>query len=296
MEFSFNKQFTDILLSIKSIIDVYRSNLVSDHGTSSNVNVHGESSLKLDLIANHLIIDALSKFDFIYALASEEEDDLIIINDNADYIVCFDPLDGSSLVGTNQGIGLIFAIYNKNKIFKNKLSDSLEFCFYFHLGQVNSFVAADQNHISGYSYYGEVVSPIDIKEFSRTSAYFAPGNLKLMNEESNYFDYFNLKIKNNCKLRYFACLVSDFHFMLCKSQGIFIYLDSKVKNYAKLRLVYEIAPLSLMLNHLNANAINHLGESILDIVPNSIHQTTSVVMGSKDELDLFTEIVLNKLN
>jgi len=296
MEFPFNPHFTDILLSIKSIIDDYRSNLVSNHGSSSNVNVHGESSLKLDLIANQLIIDVLSKFDFIYALASEEEDDLIIINNDADYIVCFDPLDGSSLVGTNQGIGLIFAVYIKNTIFTNKLSDSIEFCFYFHLGQVNAFVAADKNHISGYSYYAEALSSIDIKPFSLTSSYFAPGNLKLMNEESSYFNYFNLKIKNNCKLRYFACLVSDFHFMLCKSQGIFIYLDSKVKNYAKLRLVYEIAPLSLMLKHLNANAINHSGDNILDIVPNSIHQTTSVVMGSKDELDLFTEIVLNKLN
>ena len=260
---------------------------------STSVNVHGEKSMQLDLFANELVKEALYEFDCIHSIASEEEDEVIPVNDNGNYLVCFDPLDGSSLINTNHAVGMVFAVYDKDKVFKSPLKESLIMSFYFHIGKNNSLLINYDDNVFHLEYLENEFHIKDVDTISDVARFIAPGNLKLLSLNYSYKDYLFSRLENGLKLRYFACLISDIHFILSKSSGVFIYLNDNKHPNGKLRLLYEVAPVSHILCALNASSVDHMGNNILDIVPNDVHQNSSLVIGSQVEVDLFSELVLN---
>lgn len=286
----------DLREIIQVLIDVPNTlrNSIKDHiDFSTNHNVHGEQSMQLDLHANTLIKEKLSSLNVVHSIASEEEEELIILNQDAKYLVCFDPLDGSSLIGTNQAIGMVFAVYDQKNVFKLPLSETLLLSIYIHIGQVNKMIIGFNGSVYEYEYLMNDLNFVELESLINEAKYIAPGNLQLFASNPAYLEYVLSRIQSGLKLRYFACLISDIHFILSKKSGLFIYLNDEKHLDGKLRLMYEVAPVSQILSNLGGKSINHKQQFILDLIPNDIHQNSSLVIGSMNEVDLFSELVLN---
>ena len=82
-------------------------------GMAGNENVQGEEQKKLDVISNNMLKDALLACPAVRAIASEEEDDIVPANTNGEYLIAFDPLDGSSNIDINAMVGTIFSLYRQ---------------------------------------------------------------------------------------------------------------------------------------------------------------------------------------
>ena len=95
-------------------------------GEAGSGNIQGENQKKLDVIANQILIDALQKTPAVAGLASEEEDSFVEANENGEYLVLFDPLDGSSNIDVNISVGTIFSVLKKNSSTKLCLQDFLQ--------------------------------------------------------------------------------------------------------------------------------------------------------------------------
>jgi len=287
------KDFSTLLNQLIEIPNLLRESSSKFLDESENVNIHGEKSMQLDMYANDLVKESLLSLDFIHSIASEEEDEIINVNPNGKYLVCFDPLDGSSLISSNQAVGMVFAIYDKDKVFNSKLSDSILMSVYFHIGKNNSLVVNYDNTVYNLEYLFDEFHFKEVNTIDEMARNIAPGNLKILSSNDKYKNYLLSRLDNGLKLRYFACLISDVHFILSKASGIFIYLNDQNHPNGKLRLLYEVAPVSHILTALNAKSINHKGQSILDLVPEDVHENSTLVIGSSSEVDLFKELVLN---
>ncbi len=79
-------------------------------GATTQENVQGETQKKLDVITNEMLKDALKAESTVRALASEEEDHIVEVGDSGEFLVCFDPLDGSSNIDINSLVGTIFSV------------------------------------------------------------------------------------------------------------------------------------------------------------------------------------------
>jgi len=119
----FTRLMADINIASKIISrEVNKAGLANIIGRTEDENVQGETQQKLDVIANDIFIECLSKGKEVAAIASEENEGLIHLNPDAKYIVAMDPLDGSSNIDFNVSIGTIFAIYQREETGKEVIT------------------------------------------------------------------------------------------------------------------------------------------------------------------------------
>jgi fructose-1,6-bisphosphatase I len=271
-------------------------------GSAEQENVQGECQKKLDVIANDLIKDCLAGIPSVKGLASEEEELPVACNAKGEYLVLFDPLDGSSNIDVNVTVGTIFSILSADAN-----ADAASDAAYLQAG--NQQVAA------GYVLYGPstllVLTTGDgvfsftldarIGEFmlerqniriSETTQEFAinmsnqrfwlpemqqyVGDL-LLGEEGPLGKRYNM--------RWIASMVAEIHRILTRG-GIFMYpYDSREPSKpGKLRLMYEGNPMSMLVEQAGGGASTAF-ENIMNIKPDGIHQRVSVVMGSAQEVE-----------
>ncbi len=273
-------------------------------GSAEHENVQGETQKKLDVISNDYLIDALKVHPHVAGLASEELDEFTPAQDNGQYLVLFDPLDGSSNIDINMCVGTIFSILPA----KNSTAQAEDF-----LQAGTAQVAA------GYVLYGPstmlvltvgagvVFFTLDPKsqEFLLTTE-----NIQVAADTQEYAinasnqRHWEAPVKRyieelqlgktaargkDFNMRWVACMVGDIHRILCRS-GIFLYpYDTKDPNKAgRLRLMYEANPMSMLIEQ--AGGASTTGrQRILEIQPTELHQRVPVVIGSKNEVDLVTE-------
>ena len=111
----FSWLLSGIVLACKIIgEEVRRLGLSDSRGTAGSDNVHGEEQQKLDVFANQVLMECLGSRGNVGLLASEEDEDPIVVLENPDqgeYIVVFDPLDGSSNIDVNVSVGTIFSVF-----------------------------------------------------------------------------------------------------------------------------------------------------------------------------------------
>lgn len=292
----------DIALAGKIINrEVNKSGLLDITGAYGSKNVQGESQQKLDIIANIRFIRALKNGGEVCAIVSEEEDEVIPINPNSRYVVCMDPLDGSSNIDVNISIGTIFSIYRRKSALGSAASidDILQpgarqvAAGYILYGSSTMMVYTTGHGVHGFTYepsLGEfLLSHSDIKCPEDGSIYsinegayfeFSPGLQKYIDTCRN----------NQVTARYIGSLVADFHRNMLKG-GIYIYPASLEKPNGKLRLLYECNALALIAEQAGGLATD--GEkSILEITPDSIHQRSPLFIGSsrmvKKAMELMT--------
>ena len=303
-----NLELISLICSIAdSTIDIANDTRVTGlkqiRGSANKINVQGEEVQLLDQIANEKLINSLTNNKSCAGYASEEIESPIIFNTTSRFMVVADPLDGSSNISVNMPIGTIFGIIRNTDY------------------GVSSFNKSGRYFISaGYSLYG----PSDIflicinnkvSEFTldpeKDKYYLSRDNIKVpksgsiysVNEGNfvNWGDNIKKWVLNNKnptgssskkkKLRYVGSLVADAHRTLING-GIFAYPPDKSNSNGKLRLMYEANPLALVFTSAGGNAVS-MDKEILDIEPESFHQRTPLILGSKEDIDEFLNFTTN---
>jgi len=278
---------------------VRKAGIAQLYGIAGETNVQGEVVKKLDVLSNDMFINMLQSSYTTCMLVSEENETCIEIETEKQgkYIVCFDPLDGSSNIDCLVSIGSIFGIYRKITDGPPTINDALQTgrklvaAGYTLYGSATMFVLAlESGGVNGFTYdpsIGEfVLTDADMKIPER-------GNIYSINEgyysqwDSSVQEYVQAK-KDPTKgktygARYVGSMVADVHRTI-KYGGIFIYPATTSSKNGKLRLLYEGIPMSFIVEKAGGRASSGKVD-ILDIVPTSIHQRSPIYLGSKLDVE-----------
>jgi fructose-1,6-bisphosphatase I len=312
-------EFTSLLnhisLGIRIINSRVRAAGLADLlGYTGETNVQGEEVQKLDAFSNDCLLNVLQRSGHCGVIASEELDEAILENNHGRYVVLFDPLDGSSNIDTNVGIGTIFAILRRSepKLSPPALGDALRpgreiaAAGYVLYGPSTIFVLSTGQGVHGFTLdpaIGEFfLSQPDIKCPPRGSCYsINEGNYSrwtpaiqswarwIKGEDASPKELGGAGFKTPYGARYVGSLVADAHRTLTKG-GIFAYpADTKSAN-GKLRLLYEANPMAYLFEQAGGAATSG-GERILDIMPTELHQRVPLVVGSRDDVAAFRQFL-----
>jgi fructose-1,6-bisphosphatase I len=286
--------------------EVNKAGLVNILGMDGSANASGDVVQKLDMYANEKLIECLKNSGECCAIASEENETFIelptVNGKPAKYIVAFDPLDGSSNIDVNVSVGTIFGIYRRKSDPSSAVT--LEDCLqkgselvaagYVIYGTSTILVYTTGNGVNGFTLdpsIGEFcLSHRDIKIPSKGHFYSVNQGyyLKFDVEMRRYIDHCS---DMNYGLRYIGSMVSDIHRILFQG-GIFLYPNTRKYPRGKLRLLYECAPLSFVVEQAGGRGISMGRNRIMDIQPKSLHQNITIAIGSPDtvtEMEEFLE-------
>lgn len=295
----------DLTIAAKTISrEVNKAGLADILGLTSETNVSGDAVKKLDVYANERIFKAMDHGGHLCAMASEENEDIIPIPEEfpkGKYVLMFDPLDGSSNIDANVSIGTIFSIYRKKTTGKD---GTIEDCLrkgaeqvaagYIIYGSSTMMVYTTGQGVHGFTLdpgIGEfLLSHENIKIPTKGKIYsINEGNANTWDEGTKKY-IAHLKENDSptgrpYSLRYIGSLVADFHRNLLYG-GIFLYpADYKDprKPKAKLRLLYEAAPLAFIVEQAGGMASTGK-ERILDVQAMELHQKVPLIIGSKEDV------------
>ena len=270
-------------------------------GATGVSNVQGELVQKLDQISNDTIVRCLGYHDNVGIMVSEEDDEPIVAKDVGEkgkYIVLFDPLDGSSNIDVNVSIGTIFSIMQRRS--DTPPSDApLSECLQPGINQVAAgYVVYGSSTVMAYTTgHGVHMFTLDPSfgayVLTRENIQMPPeGKMYSVNEAyrgtfpegyQRYFEWAKTKDAGNYSLRYIGSLVADFHRTLLRG-GVFLYPPTAQAPGGKLRLLYEANPLSWIAEQAGGAASDG-SMRILEKQPESLHQRTPLILGSKTEVE-----------
>jgi fructose-1,6-bisphosphatase I len=297
---AFTNLLHDIALAAKMIArEVNKAGLVDIIGAAGRENVHGETVQKLDDFANQVMYRALDHTGLVACMASEENEEFIPIPEKfgaGEYVVIFDPLDGSSNIDVNVSIGTIFSIHRK---ITGGERGTLEDCLQPGSAQIAAgYILYGSStmlvYTAGAGVHGFTLDP-SIGEFilSHPGMCFPEPPTKVYSVNEAYYQRWSrgqqrlvthLKTDGRFGSRYIGSLVADFHRTLLKG-GLFMYPAEGENSSGKLRLLYEAAPVALLAEQAGGRASNGV-EDILGLQPESLHQRTPLYVGSKDFVGL----------
>jgi fructose-1,6-bisphosphatase I len=305
----FTSLLTDIALAAKMINrEVIRAGLVDILGYTGQQNVHGEKVQKLDRFAHETIYRVLGSTGQLAVLASEEDEDVIPVPDGqpvGKYVVNFDPLDGSSNINANVNIGTIFSVLPRVTAGGGgALADCLQpgkrqLCAgYVMYGSSTMMVYTAGEGVHGFTFEPSVgeflLSSPDIRTPCRGHIYSVnEGNyFKWTDGVKRYVDWLKMDDAPTGRpysSRYVGSLVADFHRNLLYG-GVFLYPADRKNPKGKLRVLYEAAPLAFIAERAGGAASD--GERrILDIVPETLHERTPLILGSPEDVRECEEFV-----
>ncbi len=286
--------------------EVNMAGLADILGQSGKTNIQGEDVQKLDVFANQTIKRRMEQCGYICVMASEEDDGIIPVLDGYEgkYTVAFDPLDGSSNIDVNVSIGTIFSVHRRISSGKQGTAEDLlqkgsrqVAAGYIIYGSSTVMVYTTGDGVHGFTLDPSVgeffLSHPDIK-IPQESQYYSVNEAYTnywFDATRNYIDYvkeIDPASGRPFSLRYIGSLVADFHRNLIKG-GIFLYArdrKSTDKPDGKLRLLYEAAPLAMVVEQAGGRAITDDGRRILDIEPTDLHQRVPLIIGSRVDVDL----------
>ncbi|KAI2465449.1 sedoheptulose-1,7-bisphosphatase [Annulohypoxylon bovei var. microspora] len=295
---------SDIATALRS------SHYVSQAGTA---NVFGDDQLNVDVLAENSIRSAISRCAFV-ATASSEEDPIerdvqhqqgSIAATSENYTVAFDPLDGSSIIAPNWTVGTIIGVW-QGKTALNQLPASRQVAAV--LGvygpRLTAIIAVRvpgsdplclEIGIGGNGVRDcEVIRPtVRLAESPFKTRYFAPANLRAAADNEKYMGLVSHFIQNKYTLRYSGGLVPDVVHALVKGHGIYIS-PVTIASRAKLRRLYELFPLALIIECAGGKAIDPAdGTSILDRALTDLNETAGLVCGTADEVDFVKKALLD---
>lgn len=310
---SFTSLLYDLILSAKLITrNVNSAGLLDVLGRTGEVNVQGEQVQRMDLYANNVLIHRMERSGVLCAMASEENADLINIPNHfqhGEYILIFDPLDGSSNIDVNINVGTIFSIYRRLSPSSEPvtMTDVLQkgmrqvAAGYFLYGPSTMLVYTTGQGVHGFTLdptVGEfLLSHPDMQMPASTPIYSVnEGNTQYWDDKVlacvNSFKGKDNPNKCACSARYVGSLVADFHRTLLYG-GIFMYpADNKSAHMpnGKLRLMCEAAPLAFVAEQAGGKASDGK-QRILDIQPVELHQRVPLFIGSAQQVDHVVEVL-----
>jgi fructose-1,6-bisphosphatase I len=277
-------------------------------GSAGSENVQGEVQKKLDVISNEVLIEANEWGGHLAAMASEEMDSIHIVPNRypqGEYMVLFDPLDGSSNIDVNVSIGTIFSVLRKighargvseqDFLQPGRQQAAAGYCVY---GPQTTLVLTVGNGVAVFTLDRETGSwvltqpqlhiPADTQEFAINMSnmrHWAPPVTSYIGDCLAGRDGPRGKDFN---MRWVGSMVADVHRILSRG-GMFLYpWDAREPDKpGKLRLMYEANPMAFLVEQAGGAATDG-HRRILDIVPTKLHQRVSVLLGSRNEVELAT--------
>lgn len=260
-------------------------------GEAGAENVQGERQQKLDVIANHLLIQFLRSRDGVAVIGSEEVDELLLVDATAAgghrYAVLFDPLDGSSNLDVGGAVGTIFSIFTVGE------------------GQAASLQAGRRQIAAGYVLYGPstifvlttghgvhmfVLDP-SVGAFIRVAQNlripprgktYSVNEANLDSFPAGYQRFLAACRGRGWSSRYAGAMVADVHRVLVQG-GVFIYPPTAKAPNGKLRLMYEANPMALLVEQAGGAASTG-SQPILDVAPAELHQRVPVILGGVEDV------------
>ncbi len=285
--------------------EIRKAGLVDITGAAGDINIQGEAQQKLDVLANDLFKQTLINREIVCGIASEEEDDFVVVegknktNENK-YVLLMDPLDGSSNIDVNVSVGTIFSIYRRVSPIGTPVT-------------IDDFLQKGSEQVAaGYVAYGTSTMLVfttgnGVNGFTLNPAigtfYLSHPNMqypeigKIYSVSEGYFTHFQEGMKRfliHCKelnkednrpytARYIGSLVTDFHRNMVKG-GVYIYPATAISPNGKLRLLYECNPMAFICEQAGGKASDGFTR-ILDIQPSELHQRVPFYCGSKKLVD-----------
>jgi fructose-1,6-bisphosphatase I len=279
-------------------------------GSASSENVQGEVQKKLDIIANEVLIEANEWGGHLAAMASEEMDSIYLVPNRypqGEYLLLFDPLDGSSNIDVNVSIGTIFSVLKKVEgsagvsetdfLQAGKAQVAAGYCVYgpqttlvLTVGDGVAMFTLDREQGSFVLTQENLQIPADTQEFAINMSnmrHWAPPVKQYINDclagkSGERGKDFNM--------RWVASMVADVHRILTRG-GVFMYPWDQREPHkpGKLRLMYEANPMAWLVEQAGGEATNGQ-QRILDIQPTELHQRVSVFLGSKNEVQRVTAL------
>jgi len=302
----FTLLLNEIASACKAIAhEVNRGGLAGNLGVAGSENVQGEAQKKLDVITNNIFIKALDWTGHLAAMASEENDDIIPISPHhprGKYLICYDPLDGSSNIDLNLSVGTIFSILRAPEgVEIPTAADFMQpgtsqvcagFCIY---GPTTVMVLTTGDGVDGFTLDGDIGEfilthpgiriPEDSSEFAINMS-----NRRFWEEPVRRYVEECVQGKEGPRakdfnMRWIASMVAEVYRILTRG-GIFMYpYDTKNPSMeGRLRLMYEANPMGFIVEQAGG-ACSTGRQRILDITPKDIHQRVPVILGSKNEVE-----------
>jgi len=278
-------------------------------GTAGSENVQGEVQKKLDIIANEVLIEANEWGGHLAAMASEEMDSIYLVPNRypqGEYLLLFDPLDGSSNIDVNVSIGTIFSVLKKPEggagvseadfLQPGSQQVAAGYCVYgpqttlvLTVGSGVAMFTLDREMGSFVLVQENVQIPADTKEFAINMS-----NMRHWDPAVRAYIDDCLQGKEGPRgkdfnMRWIASMVADVHRIMTRG-GVFMYpWDKREPNKpGKLRLMYEANPMGWLVEQAGGAAINGK-QRILDVTPSQLHERVSVMLGSKNEVAAIQE-------
>ncbi len=301
-EFSF--LLSGITLAAKQIqAKVRRAGLTDILGSAEAENVQGEVQQKLDVYSNHVMTAALSCRESVGILASEENEFAATMPHKSPiskYAVVFDPLDGSSNIDVNVSVGTTFAIFRRPE--GADFEDPSRWILqpgrrqigagYVVYGSSTVMVYTVGNGVHGFTLdpaVGAFVLSHENIRMPDSGPYYSM-NEAYLTEFPEQYQVFTQQMRDGSLgrkygSRYIGSMVADIHRTLLRG-GIFLYPPTSTHPSGKLRLLYEANPIAMIAEQAGGAATNGK-QRILDLQPESIHQRTSLVVGSMEEMKAF---------
>ncbi|HNV88607.1 MAG TPA: class 1 fructose-bisphosphatase [Methylotenera sp.] len=276
--------------------------LMGNMGSLATENVQGEVQKALDVISNDIFIECTQQSGYVAGMVSEELDDAVEIAEkhhiNGQYLLLFDPLDGSSNVNVNISVGTIFSILkstNKTPALADFLQPgSAQICAGYALyGTSTMLVFTVGNGVNGFTLdadsgefyltHPDMQIAADTQEFAINMSNYRFWQKPVQRYIDECLQGEEGDRKKNFNMRWVASMVAEVHRILVRG-GVFMYpTDAKSVN-GKLRLIYEANPMSFVVEQAGGAATTGL-ERILDVIPTGLHQRVPVMMGCKSEIE-----------
>jgi sedoheptulose-bisphosphatase len=281
------KVYEGILEAVKEIAEHLR------YSTSNKIqttNDFGDVQLDQDVQTDSLIFESLKNTGMVFAGLSEERSYVTQLDDKGKFIVTFDPLDGSSIIDTNNTIGSIFAIWPSGDLNTMSGRDIVGGALALYGSRTNIIY---YNHDTGkvdeatlQMIDGELQWIVSRKDLRiRTEAkYFSPGNTRSIQYNHGYREAIQFWSRNGYVLRYSGGMAPDCYHIFAKGDGVFSSVSSEPKVGSKLRLLYECAPISFLIE--KAGGLSSNGEiSVLDIKIKGYTQKCDIIIGSLEDVE-----------
>ena len=268
---------TEIIKTIENIAkEIAKAVETKDTSKAETQNASGDIQVKLDVISDEIVEKYLSKVSSIAEIMSEEKEHPVKINEKGEYLVAYDPLDGSSLIDVNLSVGSIFGIYKGDYHGPNIVA-----AVYVVYGpRVEMVVARDTVEL--FRLQDNEFKFVKELKLAEKGKILAPGGT-----QKNWFSYHKEMIDNLFKegyrLRYSGGMVPDLHQILLKGGGLFAYPATTDKERGKLRKLFEVFPFAYVFNKAGGLAIDGKRD-LLSLMSEDYHDTTPCFFGSDYEI------------
>lgn len=278
-------------------------------GSAGSENVQGEIQKKLDLIANEVLIEANVWGGHLAAMASEEMEKIHIVPDGypqGEYLLLFDPLDGSSNIDVNMTIGTIFSVLRKKGDLESVVEgDFLQpgrdqvaagYCLYgpqtqlvLTVGQGVSIFTLDRGEGTWILTQDQVQIPPQTQEFAINMSNYRHWAAPVRRYIDECLQGEAGVRQKNFNMRWVASMVADVHRILTRG-GVFLYPwdQREPQQPGKLRLMYEANPMAMLVEQAGGLATSG-HQRLLEVTPERLHQRVSVILGSAEEVRLITQ-------